>query len=224
MNIKPILIAATSLAAGVLTSQATVLGGIDPAAAPGVFSSDGAGNLMVISNQFTHTTTSAESIDLSLSTFSYQSNANAGAGATPFLAVQSGANSHLTGDYDVIWVGMNLSNANSGVDVSGSLGFGTLSLPASSTIVGGFFSSGANGLSPVSAVFGGGSADDILIIAQGSASIADDIAVTGTDWSPNGAVTNRTYHYQMDLQAVPEPGAGLLLLFTCVPVLLRRRR
>jgi hypothetical protein len=179
---------------------------------------------MVISNQFTYTTTSAEVIDLNQSTFNYQSNGNAGSGATPFLAVQSAANSHNISDYDVIWVGMNLSNAASGVDVSGSLGAGTLGLPASSTIVGGYFGNDALGLSPVSAVFGGGTADDVLIIAQATVTVASDIAVTGTNWSTNGAVTNRIYHYQIDLQAVPEPGVSLLLVFTCVPVVLRRRR
>lgn len=166
----------------------------------------------------------AATIDLTLSTFNYQSNGNVGAGGTPFLAVQNAPNSHNTGDYDVIWVGMNLSNGASGEDVSGSLGTGVFSLPANSTIVGGYFGSGTGGLSPASAVFLGGTVDDVLVIAQSTVDVAGDISVTGSDWSANGGVTNRVYHYQIDLQAVPEPSSSLLLGLSGIAILLRRRR
>lgn len=224
MKSKPVFLTVITFSLGLLSSQAAILGGIDPATAPATFATDTAENLIVISNQFTHTTTSAEVIDLSSSTFSYQSNGNAGSGAIPFLTIQSSADSHLVGDYDVIWVGVNLSNAASGIDVSGPLGTGTLGLPASSTIVGGYFGNDAQGLSPASAVFGEGAADDVLIIAQATVNVADDITVIGTDWSTNGAVTNRLYHYQIDLQPIPEPGVTLLLVSCGLPALLRRRR
>lgn len=208
-----IFVVATTLSIGIISSQAAILGGIDPAVAPDLFQTDTAPDLLVISNQEVHTTTDPEVIDLAVSTFAYQSNNNFGSAATPFLAIQTGAaNSHNILDYDVIWVGDSLVNDASGTDVSGPLGVGELTLPGNSTIVGGYLSGGDAGtLSPASAVFGGGSSDDVLIIAQGAVSVDSEITVTGTDWSTNPAVTNRTYHYLIDLQAplVDSDGDGL---------------
>lgn len=207
-----------------LSAHAAIVGGLDPATAPGVFVSDTANTFMVISNQFTYTTTAAEAIDLGSSSFNYQSNANAGAAATPFLAIQGAGDIHDTANYDVIWVGISLANAASGTDVTGALGAGSLLLPASSTVVGGFFGSAADTLSPVSGVFDTGDAADVLVIGQSTVSVAGDIAVTGTNWSTTAAVTSREYHYQLDLQPVPEPAAGLLCGLAGIVALMRRRR
>jgi len=198
---KAILFAATC-ATGVLSSSAAIVGGADPELAPDAFQTDSAGDLLVISNQKVHTTTDPEKIDLGESMFAYQSNNNFGSAATPFLAIQTGgANSHDVLEYDIIWIGNCLVNDASGTDVSASLGVGLFTLPGNSTIVGGYIASGDAGtLSPASAVFGGGSDDDVLIIAQGTVGVDDEIIVTGTDWSTNGAVTNRIYHYQIDLR------------------------
>ncbi len=225
MKTRYLLANAIVLATGVLSSQAAIVGGLDPATAPTTgTTSDTAGDFMVISNQFAYTTTGAETIDLGLSTFNYQSSTNGGASGTPFLAIQGGGGIHDTGNYDVIWVGADLANGTALTDVSGSLGAGTFDLPASSTIVGGFFASAAGTLSPVSAVFSGGTADDVLVIAQSTVTVAGDIALMGSDWSSNPAVTNRVYHYQIDLQAVPEPGSAILLGLAGFASVLRRRR
>lgn len=201
-HLKLACLTSIAVALPVIPSSAAIVGGGDPAAAPDVFQSDTAGELLVISNQEVHTTTDPEVIDLAISSFTYQSNNNFGSAAIPFLAIQSGAaNSHNILDYDVIWMGDSLVNEASGTDVSGPLGTGQFTLPGNSTIVGGYLSDSATGaLSPASAVFGGGSPDDVLIIAQGSVSVDNEILLTGTDWSTNGAVTNRIYHYQIDLQ------------------------
>lgn len=207
-----------------LSAHGAIVGGLDPATAPGVFVTDTANTFMVISNEFTYTTTAAEAIDLGLSSFNYQSNANPGAAATPFLAIQGAGDIHDTANYDVIWVGTSLANAASGIDVSGALGAGSLLLPASSTIVGGFFGSAAGTLSPVSAVFATGDPADVLVIGQSTVDVDNDITVTGTNWSTNAAVTSREYHYQLDLQPIPEPAAGMLCGLVGIIALMRRRR
>ena len=227
MEFKSILSAAFvggTLSLASMPAHAAIVGGLDPATAPGVFESDSADTFMVISNQFTYTTNAAEAIDLGSSSFNYQSNANVAAAATPFLAIQGAGDIHDTANYDVIWVGIGLANSGSGTDATGALGAGSLLLPASSTIVGGFFGSAADTLSPVSAVFATGDATDVLVIGQSTVSVAGDIAVTGTNWSTTAAVTSREYHYQLDLQPIPEPGAGLLFGLAGIVVLLRRRR
>jgi len=227
-----------ALTFGVVSAQAAVVGGIDPATATTTgLLTDTAADFMVISNQFSYTTTAAEDISLSLSTFSFQSNDDVvTAGAIPFLAIQTGAaNSHIVGDYDVIWVGTSaLLEGTLGTDVSAPLGVGTFTLPAGSTIVGGFFGSGAGdpvatefNESPVSAIFATGDSTDVLVIAQvSSVSVAGDLALsgTGTNWSTTAAVTTREYHYQIDLQPVPEPSAAVLFGIAGFAVMLRRRR
>ena len=202
-HLKSLCLATVAGALSIVTSSAATVGGIDPAIAPDAFATDTAGSFLVISNQEVHTTTESEEIDLAASMFTYQSNNNFGSAATPFLAIQTGgANSHDILDYDVIWIGSSLVNDVSGTDVSAPLGVGQFTLPGNSTIVGGYIAGSDVGtLSPASAVFGGGSPDDVLIIAQGTVSVEDEILVSGTDWSTNGAVTNRIYHYQIDLQA-----------------------
>lgn len=202
---------AGAMALSSLSSEAVMLGGLDPADAPDVFVTDTANTFMVISNQFTYTTTTAETIDLSLSTFDYQSNANAGAAATPFLAIQGAGDIHDTANFDVIWVGDSLANDVPGTDVSSPLGIGTLELPGDAIVVGGYFASAGGTLSPVSAVFATGDPTDVLVIAQSTIDVDNDIIVTGTNWSTNPAVTSREYHYQINLEqgGVDSDGDGL---------------
>ena len=221
-----LLVSCSSCLSVLSAGAATIVGGVDPATAPTMgFATDTADTFMVISNQFVHTTTVVEDIDLGNSTFSFQGNGNLGAAATPFLAVQGGGGIHDIGNYDVIWVGSGTTNPGSAVDIAVSLGTGTLSLPASSTIVAGYFGSAPGTLSPVSAVFGGGTADDVLVIAQTSVDVGTDLTLVGaSDWSGNGAVTNRLYHYQVNLMPVPEPTSSVLLGLAGLTLLARRRR
>ncbi len=204
----------STLALSAIHSFATPVGGLDPSVAPDIFATDTAGTFMVIANQEVLSTTDPQTIDLGTSIFRYQSNNNAASAATPFLAIQTGlADSHDPIDYDVIWIGESLANDASGTDVEAALGAGTIELPGNSTIVGGYMGSdGEVNLSPASAVFGEGASEDVLVIAQSTVSVDGDIAVTGTDWSTNGAVTNRIYHYQIDLQqgGTDSDGDGLL--------------
>lgn len=116
----------------------------------------------MIGNLVTTTGANELDIDLAASTFFYQSNTTSGASAIPFLAVQSGA-IHDLASYDVIWTGTSLVNGAAQEDVSTFLGAGTFTLPANSTIVGGYWSEVSR--SPVSYTDNSGSGDDTLILA-----------------------------------------------------------
>lgn len=191
-----------------LSSTATLVGGIDPETAPAGATDGPATNFTVIGNLVTTTGADEIDIDLSVSTFFYQSNATTGASAIPFLAVQSGA-AHDLASYDVIWVGTSLANGPAEEDVTTSLGAGMFTLPANSTIVGGYWSDGSR--SPVSYTDNSGTGDDTLILAGTNASVESDLALTGTDWSANAGVADRFYHYQIDLaESLPDAdGDGL---------------
>lgn len=202
-----------------LTATAVVIGGIDPATAPTGATDGGATQFTVIGDLVTTTGAGGFDVSLAASTFSYQSNAKTGASAIPFLATQAAAGSHAIADYTVIWVGTPLAMGAATVDVSAPLGVGTFALPANSTVVGGIWSDTSE--IPVSYTDNTG---DSLILAQTNVSVGNALSTAGSDWSTNAGVRDRNYHYQIDLQPIPEPSVSILFGITGLGLILRRRR
>lgn len=194
------------LAASAISSVAELIGGIDPATAPVGLTDGTFTNFTVIGKTIATTDASGMEVDLVNSTFTFQSNSKGAASARPFIAVQNGGGIHRLSSYDIVWMGTPLNKGAAGVDVSASLGAGSISLPANATIVGGYWSSESQ--SPVSYTDNSGSGDDTLILAETFASVAGDFALTGTDWSTNASVADRDYHYLIDLQAVQPDSDG----------------
>ena len=224
MKITKLKLLSTAILVGTILPSAAVtltLGGIDPSTAPPGSTDAAATNFTIIGKLVTTTGAEGFDVDLAASIFTYQSNSKATASASPFLAVQSGS-IHESGSYDVIFIGTPLAKGAPGVDVSASLGTGTFSLPANSTIAAGYWSAASQ--SPVSVTTGTASGDT-LIIGGFDVNINNDLTLTGTDYSTNTGVNNRLYHYQIDLAPIPEPrSSGLLLGLSGLAILLRRRR